>query len=154
MAEVAANRKTYVAHREALFALVKQADAPAAEALLSAEVLPASEVYLASMQAVQRQEADVAREEGEKLQHSISGAKTMLIALLAASAAVGVAMAYFITRSILVPLRRSVEAATVIAGGDLSQSHHSAHRDELGDLLRAIGKMQVALHGVVGQVRH
>ena len=54
MAEVAANRKTYVAHREALFALVKQADAPAAEALLSAEVLPVSEVYVASMQAVQR----------------------------------------------------------------------------------------------------
>ena len=154
MAEVAANRKTYVAHREALFALVKQADAPAAEALLSAEVLPASEVYTASMQAVQRQEADVAREEGEKLQHSISGAKTMLIALLAASAAVGVAMAYFITHSILVPLRQSVEAATVIAGGDLPQSHHSAYRDEFGDLLRAIGKMQVALHGVVGQVRH
>ena len=96
----------------------------------------------------------MAREEGEKLQHSISGAKTMLIALLAASAAVGVAMAYFITHSILVPLRQSVEAATVIAGGDLPQSHHSAYRDELGDLLRAIGKMQVALHGVVGQVRH
>jgi methyl-accepting chemotaxis protein len=62
-------------------------------------------------------------------------------------------MAYFITRSILVPLRQGVDAATVIAGGDLSQSLDSTHRDELGDLLRAIGKMQTSLHGVVGQVR-
>jgi methyl-accepting chemotaxis protein len=153
MATVAAKRAAYVAQRNDLFALVKQSDAPAAEALLTSKVLPASDAYLASMQAVQQHEADLARAESEQLQRSIGNARDVLLALLVISVGVGAAMAFFITRSILVPLRQGVAAATVIADGDLSQSVASAHRDELGDLLRAIGQMQASLHGVVGQVR-
>ncbi|MBC8055219.1 MAG: HAMP domain-containing protein, partial [Rhizobiales bacterium] len=153
MATVAARRSHYVAQREALFALIKQADAPAAEALLAAQVLPASEAYLAAMQAVQQHQADLARSESAQLQRSVGQAGNAMLVLLIVSAAVGIAMSFFISRSIVVPLRRGVDAATVIASGDLSQAIASSHRDELGDLLRAIGKMQASLQGVVGQVR-
>ena len=153
MTAVATKRKAYVGFRDELFALVKQSDAPAAEALLSSKVLPASEAYLAAMSAVQKHETDLALAEGERLHGGINYASDVLLALLAVSVAVGGAMAFFITRSITRPLQQGVDAATVIAGGDLSQPLGSTHRDELGDLLRALGKMQAALHSVVGQVR-
>ncbi|MEP7101743.1 MAG: HAMP domain-containing protein, partial [Burkholderiales bacterium] len=153
MATVASKRKAYVGLRDELFALVQQSDAPAAEALLASKVLPASEAYLASMSAVQKHEADLALAEGEHLHGGIHNASDALLALLAISVAVGSAMAFFITRSITRPLQQGVDAATVIAAGDLSQPLDSTHRDELGDLLRALGKMQAALHAVVGQVR-
>jgi len=153
LATVASKRQTYVTHRDELLTLVKQADAPAAAALLAAKVLPASEAYIAATNAVQVHEAELARTEAGQLQRSLGTTSIALLALLVVSAVVGTAMAFFITRSILVPLRQAVAAATVIAGGDLSQSVDSAHRDELGDLLRAIGLMQASLHGVVGQVR-
>ena len=77
----------------------------------------------------------------------------MLLVLLLLSVAVGATMAYFITRSVTVPLQEGVKTAALIAGGDLSQTLNSTRRDEIGDLLRALGQMQGALHQLVGQVR-
>jgi methyl-accepting chemotaxis protein len=153
MADAAAKRKTYLELRDELMNLVKQSDAPAAEALLATKVLPASDTYLTAMQAVQTQQAQAAEAGAEQLEHDIANASTALMALLAASLLVGGVMSWMIARSITVPLRRGVEAASVIAGGDLSQSVDSAHRDELGDVLRALGQMQLALRGLVSEVR-
>ena len=153
MASVAKSRQAYVALREQLFTLVKQADMPAAESVLNAKLLPASEAYLETMRTLQRHEADRADAEAGQLRHDIGRASSALLLLLAASVAVGGTMAYLITRSITVPLRQGLAAAAAIADGDLSQTVASAHRDELGDLLRALGGMQAGLHGLVGQVR-
>ena len=153
MAAAASRRKVYISLRDELFALVKQSDAPASEALLTSKLLPASEAYLAAMSAVQKHETGIAQGENERMHSGIDRAAAALLVLLAVSALVGGAMAFFITRSITRPLRRAVNAASVIAGGDLSQRLISTRRDELGDLLRALGKMQTSLHDLVGQVR-
>jgi len=154
MAEVARKRAAYVALREELVALVKQSDQPAADALLAGKVLPASEAYLAAMAEVQKYEAELARSGAEDLQHSIASSGQALLALLLVSVAVGSAMAFLITRSVTRPLQLGVDAARVIASGDLSHPVRSDQRDEVGDLLRALGGMQLALRELVGQVRH
>ena len=154
MAEVARKRTAYMAHREELMALVKQADQPAADALLASKVLPASEAYLAAMAEVQKHEAELVRSGAENLEHSIASSGRALLALLLVSIAVGSAMAFLITRSVTRPLQLGVDAARVIASGDLSHSVNSNQRDEVGDLLRALGGMQLALRELVGQVRN
>jgi len=154
MAEVARKRAAYMTHREELMALVKQSDQPAADALLASKVLPDSEAYLAAMAEVQKHEAELARSGAENLQHSIASSGQALLALLLVSVAVGSAMAFLITRSVTRPLQLGVDAARVIASGDLSHRVHSDQRDEVGDLLRAVGSMQLALRELVGQVRN
>jgi methyl-accepting chemotaxis protein len=154
MAAVAAKCRTYIALRDQLLQLIQQADTPAADALLAGKVLPASQEYLAAMQAVQSHEVERARAEGEHLQAEIARAGKVLLLLTLLSVAVGAAMAWFITRSITRPLHQGVAAASVIASGDLSQAVGSAQRDETGELLRALGRMQDALRNLVGQVRH
>jgi len=58
-----------------------------------------------------------------------------------------------IMRSVTRPLQEAVAAAHVIARNDLSQPLDSQRRDELGELLRALGAMQSSLHQMVSQVR-
>jgi methyl-accepting chemotaxis protein len=153
MAAVASRRQAYVAQREELFALVRRGDAAAAASMLDAKLLPASQTYLEAMRALQRHTADLATAEATRIERGTAVARDTLLALLAAGVLIGGAMAWLITRSITAPLRQGLEAATAMAGGDLSQPVESTHRNEIGDLLRAFGRMQAALHGVVGQVR-
>ena len=68
------------------------------------------------------------------------------IALLVAIAlALGGAVAWWLTRSLTRPLREAADTADRIATGDLTQQVQSARRDELGDLLRCLARMQQAL---------
>jgi methyl-accepting chemotaxis protein len=57
-----------------------------------------------------------------------------------------------ITKSITQPLRNAVSAALRIKAGDLSVALTSTRRDEIGDLLRAIGDMQDHLTHVLQDV--
>ncbi|MDP3823992.1 MAG: methyl-accepting chemotaxis protein [Burkholderiales bacterium] len=153
LAKVASERDAYVALRNQVFEHVKQADAPAADALLANKMMPASEAYLAAMAAVQDHQVELAATESQALSGGIRSASSVLLMLLALSVAVGATMAYFITRSVTGPLQEGVKTAELIAGGDLSQTLHSTRRDEIGELLRALGQMQQSLHQLVGQVR-
>ena len=153
MVVVAQRREQYIATRNAVLDAIKQSDFTAAETLLSDKMLPASEAYLGAMAKVQAHQAALARADADALQHAVVGAITVMLALCGVSLVVGATMAFVITRSVTVPLHEAVATATVIAASDLSQAVDSTRKDELGDLLRALGRMQGALRELVGQVR-
>ncbi|QTN24405.1 HAMP domain-containing protein [Rhizobacter sp. AJA081-3] len=153
MATVADKRKVYVDLRKDLMALIKNADPLAAEALLSSRVLPAAQEYIASMRATRDFQLGLAAEHGQDVKNGLDRAKLILSVLLLAGLAVGSMMAWSIARSVTSPVHEAVKAAEVIASGDLSHSVSSQRGDELGDLLRTIGRMQESLRTLVGQVR-
>jgi len=153
MAEAASRRGAYIAFRDELLRLVKQADQPAADALMKDKLLPASDAYLAAMANILKHELAQAQATAQTLDHGLGSAGNVLLILLAAGLFVGTTMAFFITRSVTRPLLEAVTAARVIADCDLSQPVSSERRDELGDLLRALGQMQGSLSRLVAQVR-
>jgi len=67
--------------------------------------------------------------------------------------ALGALVGWLLTRSMTQPLRAASAAADRIAGGDLRDLAAASRRDELGDLLRALGRMRDALHASVSTVR-
>jgi len=152
LATVAAKRKVYVDLRTQFNALLKQGDA-GAPAMLSGQVMPAAAAYLDAMKAIQAYEQGLANEATASVTAAIDHGKVVLGGLLLAGLTVGAAMAWGITRSVTRPVGEAAAAASVIAGGDLSQTVHSARGDELGELLRSLGRMQESLRGLVGQVR-
>jgi len=154
LATIQQKRETYVGLRNQLMALLKNADQPAADALLNDKMLPAANAYVAAMAEFQKYEKAQADAEVEELTASIKTAGTALAGLLLASLVVGAGMAFVITRSVTTPLHEAVGVARVIAGSDLSQPIVSTRKDELGDLLRTLGQMQDALRTLIGQVRH
>ena len=81
------------------------------------------------------------------------GAKTALLVMLLAAVGLGVASALSITRSITRPIQQAVLAAETVAAGDLSLQIDSSGRDEMAQLLQALGRMTRSLADIVGQVR-
>jgi len=73
--------------------------------------------------------------------------------MAALAIAVGAAVAWRLTHSVTQPLRQAASAAAQIASGDLTDDVDSRARDELGDLLRGLGRMREALHESVSTVK-
>ncbi len=153
LAEIGERRKAYLELRTQIMAMFQRGETAPAETLLNERLLPASQAYLASMGELRKLQDGLVVEHAAKEAGQLDQARLMLLLLAGAGLAVGAAMAWAITRSIARPIGEAVAAARVVAGGDLSQRLDSPRRDELGDLLRAIGEMQDALRKLVGHVR-
>jgi methyl-accepting chemotaxis protein len=76
----------------------------------------------------------------------------MLAVLAATALLLGAALAWWITRSITVPLDAAVANARRVAAGDLTLQLAATSRDETGQLLQALADMTASLRGIVGQV--
>jgi methyl-accepting chemotaxis protein len=83
----------------------------------------------------------------------ILSATWMLCLILGVSITLGVVVASLIARGIVHPLRRAVDVAQTVAGGDLTCRVESESKDETGQLLRALREMSISLAGIVSQVR-
>ncbi|NOZ26002.1 MAG: methyl-accepting chemotaxis protein, partial [Nitrospirae bacterium] len=78
----------------------------------------------------------------------------MLLFLFGVTAVIaGMLTAYFITRSITIPLRKGVEVADRLAGGDLTMEIKVDSRDETGQLLSAMREMIRSLRRTVAQTK-
>ncbi len=95
--------------------------------------------------------ADLAYHES---QETFSSARMSIIALLAAAVATGALLAWYISRSITRPLGRALAVAETVADGNLTSSVDSSDADESGQLLRALGRMNKSLVGIVTNVRN
>jgi aerotaxis receptor len=60
--------------------------------------------------------------------------------------------AYAFHMAVAGPLRRALEVARTLAGGDLTASIDTSRADDMGQMLRALQQMNVTLRAVVGDV--
>ena len=81
--------------------------------------------------------------------------RTVIMAVAGGTLAVFLPLMCFIVLSVTRPLDRAIRVAGRVADGDLSTPvrAESAGRDELSQLMAALGSMQHSLHELVGQVR-
>ena len=85
---------------------------------------------------------------GEHYNSAITG--IIIVSLIAALATV--VLALLLTRSIVAPLNRALEAARTIAGGNLIQVITDDGKDEPGRLLQALAAMQGSLRQTIEQI--
>jgi methyl-accepting chemotaxis protein len=78
---------------------------------------------------------------------------TLVLGAMAALLCAGAALGVFVARSITRSAALAQAVVQRVAAGDLSQPVPDGTGDELGELLRATGRMQSALTEVVGSVR-
>jgi methyl-accepting chemotaxis protein-1 (serine sensor receptor) len=96
---------------------------------------------------------DVAAKEYADSQATRASAVATTVILSAVALALGLAMAWMITRSITAPVRDAVHFARAVAGGDLTGDLHVQGRDEIAELLAALGRMREGLVQIVREVR-
>lgn len=84
--------------------------------------------------------------------HSYESAITGVIAVSVAAALLTVLLAWLLTRSIVTPLRKAVEVAETIAGGNLTKTIEDAGKDEPAQLLQALAAMQTNLRQTIQHI--
>ena len=80
------------------------------------------------------------------------GAITGVIVVSVAAALLTVLLAWLLTRSIVTPLRKAVEVAETIAGGNLSKPIEDTGSDEPARLLSALAAMQTNLRQTIQHI--
>jgi methyl-accepting chemotaxis protein len=84
---------------------------------------------------------------------SYAMARNVMVAISILAVLSGLLVAWFITRSITLPIVRAVKIAQTVADGDLSSDIQAPGRDETSMLLAALKAMNDNLRVIVGQVR-
>jgi methyl-accepting chemotaxis protein len=89
----------------------------------------------------------------EKSVKDYDSAFRLMLILTLVALAVGIVASLGITRSITVPIAKSLESANRLAEGDLSVEIRSDSADEVGQLLAAQAAMMAKLGEIIGQTR-
>ena len=84
---------------------------------------------------------------------TVDFAALAVVVAAAAAVAIGAAMALLITRSVVTPIQQAVTAAETVAAGDLRLRLDNRRKDETGQLLGALQRMNDSLVRIVGTVR-
>lgn len=89
---------------------------------------------------------------GREAEGSYQQAVTGIIVVSVAAALMTVLLAWLLTRSIVAPLRKAVEAAETIAGGNLIKTIEVDGKDEPARLLGALAAMQANLRQTIQHI--
>ncbi len=85
--------------------------------------------------------------------HVEGPAKTWIILCGSAAILIGAASAWWLTRSVVQPLRQALDVAKKITAGDLTSQYEVKRSDEFGQLMLALGGMKEQFFKVVSDVR-
>ncbi|MFJ5447154.1 methyl-accepting chemotaxis protein [Methylobacillus methanolivorans] len=115
--------------------------------------MPARQAYYDSMDDIVDFQREILNSANADIQ-SVKYSSSLILAILAVvSILVGAMSAWHLALGITRPLGRAVEVAETVAAGDLTTSVAVDSKDEIGQLLQALKKMNDNLAGIVGEVR-
>ncbi|MCZ8233884.1 MAG: methyl-accepting chemotaxis protein [Inhella sp.] len=113
----------------------------------------AEQAYLKALDGLVAYQKRLMLEAAQETTRTTKMAGWLMLVAAAVAAALGIGIAWSLTRSIVVPIRRAVAVAESVADGDLRQSIVVNRQDETGELLAALRRMNESLVTIVGGVR-
>jgi len=153
LAQVQAARKVYEPLQEEARDLSASGQVFDAKELLVEKMHPAQQAYLGAIDTLLAQQQGQLEQATGATERAATSVRSVLLGVPLVLLALGAALAWWITRSISVPLRQAVRVARSVAAGHLSEPIQASGRNEVAQLLLALKDMQGALAGVVTHVR-
>jgi methyl-accepting chemotaxis protein len=151
--EVLSTRKAYTEVRKNVFKAKNAGDLELGKRLYEGDMAVKRDIYLASLKKLELLEAKLLDETAAQIRSRYENGRLLLISLGVVAILLGIACAYWITRSITRPITRAVEVAEAVSAGDLTSHIVVESRDETGQLMHALKNMNDKLVSIVGQVR-
>ena len=151
--EVLSTRKAYTEVRKNVFKAKNAGDLELGKRLYEGDMAVKRDIYLASLKKLEVLEAKLLNDTAAQIRSRYENGRLLLISLGVAAILLGIACAYWITRSITRPITRAVEVAEAVSAGDLTSHIVVESRDETGQLMHALKNMNDKLVSIVGQVR-
>jgi methyl-accepting chemotaxis protein len=155
--EIVSKRRAYNAESEKLVQISRaggDSRAAAVQGLYTGASRAAFEALLAAINKDIEFQAKGADGAYSLSQAAYKETRVLVIVLLLIAVAIGVLMAWMITRSITTPIARAVKIAETVADGDLTVRVTVDSKDETGLLLAALKRMTESLSEMVAQVRN
>ncbi|MBP8204413.1 MAG: MCP four helix bundle domain-containing protein, partial [Giesbergeria sp.] len=153
LAQLKDKRGQYVQSFTRVIGLVDGGARDDAIALIKSETLPALDALQEPINGLTALQKRIVANSSTEVLGDIRNSSWVMLALGLSGLALGSVLAYWITRSITVPLRRAVQVAQTVAAGDLGSHIAVAGRDETSELLQALRDMNHNLQNIVSQVR-
>jgi methyl-accepting chemotaxis protein len=146
-------RKDYKGGRQKAIALKEAGQEQESNEVYDKVYIPAAQVYLANMAKLLKIQRDRVDELGGQIQAIKQESRRTVILLAALCTAFGILCAWWMGRSIVLPIREAVEVAQRVAAGDLSADPQVRSRDEIGQLQSALKHMNDQLLRMVREIR-
>ena len=151
--DVLSTRKAYTEVRKNVFKAKNAGDLELGKRLYEGDMAAKRDIYLAALKKLEMLEAKLLDESAAQIRSRYESGRLLLISLGVVAILLGIACAYWITRSITRPITRAVEVAEAVSAGDLTSHIVVESRDETGQLMHALKNMNDKLVSIVGQVR-
>ncbi|HEX7988460.1 MAG TPA: methyl-accepting chemotaxis protein [Duganella sp.] len=152
-AELGVRRKAFLGARDDILALKKAGKTDEALQQMRDRYNPISVAYLASADALLKEQRRQIDESTRNIEEINVASRNLMIALGVVILLLGGTLALALGRSIAQPLERAVALARRVAAGDLTSRVENNAADETGQLLDALGQMNLNLSQLVGDVR-
>ncbi|WP_393999891.1 methyl-accepting chemotaxis protein [Luteimonas sp. WGS1318] len=134
-------------------ALRDAGDAAGAQQLLMTEAAPAFVSWLARINDFIDLQESKNQQEAAAAMDTADGFAAWMLSLAALALIAGVVIAVLLTRSITRPLAQALDAAERVSRGELDRAIESGGRDETGQVLQAMQRMQTQLRAVIAAQR-
>ncbi|TWC71355.1 methyl-accepting chemotaxis protein [Herbaspirillum sp. SJZ099] len=152
-AQIAVERKAYLAGRDEINKVKDTGDLAESNRVLDQVFVPAANRYLDAMQKLQQIQRDAIDRMAQDIDDIAARSKMLMLGLEILVLAFGILCSWWLTVSIIRPLRTAVDVSRRVAQGDLSAQFKAESRDETGQLLAALKDMNDSLRNIVSQVR-
>ncbi|WBS05547.1 methyl-accepting chemotaxis protein [Pseudoduganella sp. SL102] len=153
LGQMRAETERYVAAQETLFGHVGSGAGEVAQAYLANEMRPLLvrlKGLVSEQAALQKQLSETAAREAAE---TYASTRNLMWGLGIGAVLLAAVVAWWITRSITRPVAQALDVANTVAAGDLTSRIDAATRDEMGELLRALRRMNESLATTVTTVR-
>ena len=149
--EILRARQAFVPVQEGMMRLVENKDGTKARAMLFGEYQQYQNDYMKAVARLLVVEDSIAQERGELAESNVKAGVTVLIIAALLLVALGSAIAIYITRSVVKPIRQCMEAANQIAQGniEIQCSTRPNDKSETGQLAVSILKMSESIRKMV-----
>ena len=138
-------RAIYVPDEDEFIRLVQANRIDEAKKLLIDKVRPEQMTYLAQIYKLIDYKVLLIGKERDEAKDGYNSGRAMILSIGALVTLLSAAFAFWITRSITSPLRRAVQTAQQVAGGDFAVHIEVRTQDETGQLLAALKDMTQSL---------
>ena len=153
LADVIEQRNAFVQLQQAFIDAQRAGDRAGAVKLLEEQLNAQQNAYIQAVSDFRDFIMELIDESALAGEETSNQATLVMVSLLAALVALGTLLAWWITRSITVPINEAVAVAERVAQGDLASCIVVRNRDETGRLMAALKAMNESLVGIVHTVR-
>ncbi|MDA8447578.1 methyl-accepting chemotaxis protein [Paracidovorax valerianellae] len=153
LADTLEQRVVYRKDIDAFLSLVRANQTDEAKALLANTLRRNQLAYMATLDKLSESQQALMDKASDGADHQVKSGFELIIGITCVAVAVAAVLGWLITRSITRPIGRAVQIAETVAAGDLTSSIEVNGKDEVGQLLNALQRMNASLVQIVGNVR-